>query len=139
MNYINEMRFFLIIGGLFFIFLFVNGIFQTKREIAGFSNGKLVKMQILDIPGSCLGTKNQYHMRVSYKEKTFLKRISVNFCENHNVGDIVELKYLQGSEIILFPNENPNSGYYSIAFFGLFGFGILFWYGILRKPVYRFK
>ncbi len=133
------MRLFLILGSIFFIFMFVNGLIQTQKEIDVFNKGELVKMRIDEIPGSCLGTKNKYHMKVSFEGKNFLKRISGDFCENHNIGDVLELKYLSGSDITLFPNENPNTGYYSVVFFGIFGFGILIWFGILNKPLFIAK
>ncbi|MCR9014157.1 hypothetical protein [Aquiflexum gelatinilyticum] len=100
-----------------------------------YKHGKIVKMQIIDIPNSCLGTKSNYNMIVSYENLNFIKRISGNYCEAHNVGDIEELKYLNGSNIVLFPYENPRSKFYSVAFLGLVGLGILIWYGFLKKPL----
>jgi hypothetical protein len=129
------MRRILIIGGVFFIFLSVNGIIQIQREMEVYTHGKIVKMQILDKPNSCLGTKRKYYMTVSYKDLNFIKRISGNYCEEHSIGDFEELKYLNGSNIVLFPYENPLSKIYFVAFLGLGGLGILIWYGVLKKPL----
>jgi hypothetical protein len=129
------MRLFLFIGGLFFIFLSIIGTIQTQREMEVYNYGKIVKMLILDIPNSCLGIISQYHMTVSHKEMNFVKRISGNYCEEHNVGDFEELKYLNGSNIVLFPYENPRSKIYIITFLGLVGLGIVLWYGVLKKPL----
>ncbi len=64
------MRLFLILGSIFFIFMFVNGLIQTQKEIDVFNKGELVKMRIDEIPGSCLGTKNIFTKHLANLHKT---------------------------------------------------------------------
>ncbi|MFC3813319.1 hypothetical protein [Lacihabitans lacunae] len=82
------------------IIIFIAPLFfldSVYKEIEVYEKGELVKMKIIEKPGSCLGTKVKWHMKVEYKG---------NFCENHYIGDIVDIKYIEGSNIILLPYKN---------------------------------
>ena len=47
------------------------------------NNGKIVSMEIIDKPRSCLGTKANWLMKVKYHNKILTKKISFTFCEEH--------------------------------------------------------
>lgn len=133
------MRLFFTIVGLFFIFLFVTGIFQSMKELENYKNGILVEMKITEILGACVGTKSKNHMKVEFRENVFIKRIPSDYCKDHNIGEWVELKYVKGSDIILLPEENPYLELFSSIAFGVFGFGIVIWFGLLKKSVSQYK
>ena len=94
--------------------------------------GKIVDMKIVKIPTSCKLTKSKYYMNVEYNGMTFIKRIPVNFCNSHNVGSIVKVKYLEGEETILFPDEEIWGEFVAIGFF-LFAGIILLLFGFFLK------
>lgn len=87
--------------------------------------GTVVDMKIIKIPTSCKITKSKYYMDVEYEGMIFIKRIPVNFCNSHNVGTIVKIKYLEGQETILFPDEKIWGEFVAIGFFLLAGIILL--------------
>lgn len=133
------MRLFLIIGGLFFIYLFATGIFQTKKELEIYKNGILVEMKITEILGTCIGTKSKNHMKVAYEGNTYLKKIPSDYCKDHFIGEWVVLKYKKGSDLILLPQENPYFELFSSIAFGILGLVIVIWFGLLKKSVHRYN
>ena len=133
------MRFILIIGGIFFIYLFVIGINKTNKELETYTNGVLVEMKITEILGACIGTKSKNHMKVSYEGNTFIKKIPSDYCNDHFIGELVVLKYKKGSDVILLPNENPYFDLFSSIAFGILGLLIIIWFGLLKKSVHRYN
>lgn len=98
-------KFYLVVGVIFSIGPF----FLINDDLEGYrvqQHGQVVDMKIIDIPSSCLGTKQKYFMKVEFNKKIFLKRIGGSYCESHGVGDVVKVKYLPGEDKILFPDES---------------------------------
>jgi len=98
-------KFYLIAGIIFSIWPF----FLASDDLEDYrvqQLGQVVEMKIIRIPGSCLGTKTKYFMELEFNKKVFLKRIGGSYCESHNVGDVVQVKYLPGKNKILFPDES---------------------------------
>lgn len=114
----NKLIFF---GGLFFciggVVLFLSKI--KTNELA--KKGEIVKMVIVKLPIPCTGTKIQHFATFSYNRKMYVKAIGSVFCENHNIGDSVEMKILEGSPIILFPNESLSPDLISCVLLTIFG------------------
>ena len=81
---------------------FINDDISSLRLI---NEGSIVNMEIIEKPKSCLGTRVKWFMKVKYQDKVFSKQISSIFCEEHNVGDIVQIRYLEGEEKILLLSE----------------------------------
>jgi hypothetical protein len=106
---------------------------QKLRELEVEKNGKLVKMRIIEKPGSCLGTKVKWSMKVEYQGNIFPKQIGGNYCEEHSIGDMVEIRYLEGSDIILLPNESVWADIYSGIAISLIGLFAVIYYGFIKK------
>ena len=121
----------IIIGLIFFIgplFLLPHSLREMEVE----KKGKLVTMKIVEIPSSCLGTKVKWFMKVEYLGKMRPIQIIGNYCEIHSIGDLVEIRYLEGSEIILLPNYSSNRELISTLVLIIFGL-ITMIYGLKFK------
>lgn len=103
---------------------FIGSIFLIVKKLDDFhveTTGVIVSMKIEKMPKPCLGAKAYYFVTLSYESDTYDKRIGGNFCEEHQVGEFINMKYLRGSSIVLFPDESIKSQFYSISILGLFG------------------
>ena len=128
------MKYIYIIGGLFFIMIPLITLNNDLDYYQVEKSGKIVEMTIIRIPGSCLGTKNPYFMTCQYMQKNYEKRIGGNFCETHAVGNKISMKYLEGSEKIMFPKESQISEFFAGVLLGIFGiFLCLFGFGFFPK------
>ncbi|MEZ2443384.1 hypothetical protein AB6805_16790 [Chitinophaga sp. RCC_12] len=95
-------------------------------------NGALVNMRIEKLPTSCLGTRIKHFMTVSYNSKLYTKRIGGKYCEEHHVGEVVQMKFLAGSTLVLFPNESGMSNLIALIILGLSGLALMIYWQIKR-------
>jgi len=114
------------------ILLFIVSFFlllSNFEDIKVAQNGKVVNMRIEKLPTSCLGTRIKHFMTVSYNNKFYIKRIGGKYCEEHHVGEVVEIRFLEGSELVLFPSESGKSNLIALVILGLLGsFLIVYWW-----------
>lgn len=112
---------FILWGGilLFFgsIFLSINSYHDIRIE----QSGTIVKMKIEKLPNSCFGTRVNHYATLSYEAQEYIKQIPAGYCDKHHVGELVDMKFLEGSSVILFPNESAKSQFYSTIILGLIG------------------
>jgi hypothetical protein len=66
-------------------------------------------------------------MKVSYDGKILSKQIGANSCDEHKVGDFISMKYLDGEDQILFPDESIIGNAVSLILLLLFGAFIVFY------------
>lgn len=114
------MKFFFIAGIIFFvgsIILIINNYEKYNIEL----NGQIVKMKIESLPKSCIGAKVRYFVTYSYNGKMYDKPTRGDFCERHHVGELMDMKMLDGSKYILFPDESALKSLISFGILGLFG------------------
>lgn len=114
------MKFLFIVGNIFFI----GSIILIKFNYEKFNverYGHVVKMRIEKLPKSSIGAKVRYFVTYSYKGKFYNKPTRGNFCEKHSVGELMDMKMLEGSKYILFPNESALTNLISFGILGLFG------------------
>lgn len=111
---------YIIFGVLFVIgaFFFVKDEFVNLEIL---NKGRTVEMKIIELPGSCLGTRAKWFMKVRYQDKIISKQIPGGFCEEHNIGDIIRVKYLEGTDRILLSDENITTEFLSSGVLALFG------------------
>lgn len=117
------------------IILIIGSIFFVRAEFGRLKvlrQGKIVKMEIVEKPNSCLGTKVKWMMKLKLENDIFSKQISGAYCEEHHLGEIVEMRYLKGSEIVLFPKEGVTMEFISSIVIGILGLGLLL-NSLLRK------
>jgi hypothetical protein len=126
----------LIAGFIFFIgpLLSIN---HKLKELEVEQKGELVKMKIISKPISCLGTKAKWFMDVEYKGVIRPIQIGGNYCEKHKAGDYVDIRYIEGGDIILLPNYSTKTQFISIVVLSLFGLFVFVYYGIMNKPFKR--
>ena len=83
--------------------------------------GTLVGMQITKLPASCIGTKVNHYATFNYQGLDFIKKIPGLFCDEHKVGETMQMKYHGEGTEILFPNESVQSEFISLGVLALFG------------------
>lgn len=84
-------------------------------------SGQIVKMRIEKLPNSCLGTKVKHFVTLSYNNEIYTKQIGGKFCDEHGVGELVDMKILAHSDIVLFPQESAWVNLVSFGILGIFG------------------
>lgn len=108
------------------IIVFIGPFFLLKVAYEKYNvenNGEIVKMRIERIPGSCIGAKVAHTALFSYKGIIYKHDVSGNFCETHNIGELIDMKWLEDSKYILLPHESALFNLiscYIIILFGLF-------------------
>jgi len=121
------------ITGWFFL-LAAFGLFIAKsRYLKIEQEGDIVQMKIEKKPAYCLATKTSHHATFNYQGKRYIKRISAAFCNEHKVGDLVDMKMLEGSTVILFPTESIEEELWLTGGLGLFGVILLVREGFSKR------
>lgn len=90
--------------------------------------GTIVEMTIEELPEICIGTKVKHYTKISYHGHIFIKQVGTNFCNEHKVGDVIQIRFKEGSNIILFPRESTITVFYMFGAFGLIGLGLIVHY-----------
>lgn len=115
---------FIFLGG---IILFIGSILLIVSNYDDLNierKGTIVKMRIEQLPKSCMGTKFKHFMTLSYMGDKFIKRIGAGFCDDHKVGELINMKFLEGSSEVLFPDESVFTNFLASGLLGLLGIGI---------------
>jgi len=94
-----------IVGLAFFLGSFVL-LKQSLEKLNVDRNGLVVKMEIVSLPKSCIGAKVPYIVKFKYAGVIYDKQTRGDFCEIHYIGQLVELKWLDGIDTVLFPFES---------------------------------
>ena len=106
----------LFIGPFFFL-----KIAYEKYDVGRY--GKIVKMRVEKLPGSCIGAKVSHPALFSYKGILYKHNVRGDFCEKHFLGELIDMKMLKGSKYILFPHQSALFNLiscYLLVLFGLF-------------------
>lgn len=112
---------FLVIMGLI---MFLGSIFLIAAnydKVIVDRNGSLVNMRIEYLPQSCIGSKFRYIVRFRYENESFEKQIRGNFCQEHSIGELIQMKYLKGYKTILRPGESSDLQLISFGILGMVG------------------
>lgn len=120
-------------GGIVFFIGSVLLLINNYKDIQIERNGVIVKMRIEKLPVSCLGTRVKHFATFSYNGENYIKRIPAGYCDQHTVGELIDMRYLESSSSILFPNESVMSNLTAFGILGLLGIGMLFYYWIKNK------
>lgn len=114
--------------------LVVGSILLAKGAYEDFyvyRHGRIVKMQIVQLPSSCPSARTRYEIKFDYKGDIYQKMTRGAYCENHRIGEFVNLKMVNGINKILLPKE---PGYIDIiACFTMGLFGIIVAISSVRK------
>lgn len=93
-------------------------------EVIVDKDGRIVKMRIEKLPGSCIGSKVRYFVTYSYNGELYEKATRGSYCEDHYVGELVDMKYLEGYKRILHPHESSTMKLMSFAGLSVIGLTI---------------
>lgn len=126
------MKFILVAGVAFFLGSIVL-IYNNLEKLQVQRKGSIVKMRIHKLPTLCPGTKSRYFVKYSYNGKYYDKQIKGSYCQDHYAGEIVDMKFMNGSPIVLFPNESISLSLVSFALLGIFGLIIFIIYFKKRR------
>jgi hypothetical protein len=87
------------------------------------TDGELIPMTILFLPKDC--TIRGSTIQLQFGNKRFHKKASPSICYRHKVGDNIPMKYIQGGESVLYPDESINGDLVALGVFivvGMFSF-----------------
>lgn len=114
------MKFLFMAGLLFFIGAIIL-VLVNYETLNVERNGVIVKMKIEDLPKSCVGAKVRYFVKYSYEGEIYEKATRGNFCEKHHIGELIDMKFLEGSKTILRPDESAMMNLLSFFTLGILG------------------
>jgi hypothetical protein len=119
------MRIWYVLSGLFLIiFICLLPIKQHLQEFKVQMQGTLVNAQITYVPHP-IGCKLRYSMKFIYEGEEYSKSVRCNFDDTHKVGDIIQLKHIEGADMFLFKDENIITEFLAFAALFLFGFFLI--------------
>jgi hypothetical protein len=110
------------IAGMIFILACLLFLKYNYKEIITYKNGTTINALIIYVP-NCISGKPYYHLKFSYNETVYPKRIGGELCDKLKEGDIIKLKTNDDNTVFLYEHENPynNAIYFTLLiFFGLF-------------------
>jgi len=115
---------FLFVAGIVIFIGSIILIFTNYDTLNVERNGEVVKMRIEQLPKVCIGAKVRYFVTYSYEGEMYDKATRGDFCEKHYVGELIDMKFLEGSKTILRPDESSMMNLISFGVLGLLGIGI---------------
>ena len=126
------MKPFLIFGGLFIIiFICIIPLSRDIKECNIQKNGDLVTATITYIP-HCIGAKIMYFMKFTYEGKVFDKKVGCGYADTYKIGDRIQLRHIDGSDIFLFENEKVEKEFISSGILAVLGITFIVM-GVRRK------
>ena len=111
----------LFLAGLIFFIGSIILIYFNYEKLEVDRKGIVVKMRIEKLPSSCIGAKVRYFVSFSYNGEIYNKVTRGDFCDKHHVGEMIDIKWLNGSKYILWPHESALMNLISFGILGLFG------------------
>lgn len=96
------------------------------------NDGEVVQMTIIDLPNNC-SARNSL-MQLQYENKRYFTRTKVNICQEHKIGDTIQMKYMKGFDEVLYPTESIISEFVAIGIFLAVGLSSIA-LGFRRKTV----
>lgn len=91
------------------VVVFIVTLFSLKTAYIKYdveNNGEIVKMRIEKWPSSCIGAKIAHGALFSYKGVMYQHNVRGGLCDMYHVGQLIDVKWLDGSEYILLPHES---------------------------------
>lgn len=114
-------------SGIFIIVVSVLLFLSLNRKYKIQQDGIIVKMEITKVPNSCIGTKVKHYARFLYKGVEYIKQVGSGFCDDHHVGEFINMKYLEGESLIMFPKESVVGEFYMVCGVALLGLILAIW------------
>lgn len=108
-------------------------VVNNYRNLKVDRSGVIVKMRIENLPSSCLETKAKHFATLSYAGENYIKRIGGKFCDEHNLGELIDMKYLEGSSVVLFPKESVSRNLVSFGVLSLLGLAMIIYHLVKTK------
>jgi hypothetical protein len=112
------------------ILLLIPILISFKKDYNVYTDGNIVKVKIVDLPDGIFTKSRPMHFKLN--GFIYSKSIGMSLRNTLQIGEEIELKYLQGNSHFLFPNENPlGTGFFTIGIFILFS--IASFYYLFKK------
>jgi hypothetical protein len=109
------------ISGLVFFFGSFFLIKNGYKDFYVFQKGSIVKMEIVGIPTSCPTAKVRYEVKFAYSGHIYRKQLRGGYCEEHHLGEFVDIKMAEGFENVLLPKQPGYFNFFASILLGLFG------------------
>lgn len=107
--------------GIIAILMAVVGGYAKKDYWEIKTEGKVIQAKIISMSSHCNRTKAIYSAKLVYKDLVFDKGITSGFCEKYNVGDYVNMLYIEGDDTALFETEDVKGEYIALSIFFVVG------------------
>jgi hypothetical protein len=108
--------------GLISLVIALGSAYFKKDMLIVKKYGEVVPMEIVEKDENCsFGTKGSYYGTFKYANQLFRWRGGFGFCESYNVGDSMNMIYLEGYDDILSEKESVNNQYIAIFIIGIVG------------------
>lgn len=121
-------RFYSIAGfGILAISLF--SLFEKGKSQDVQSGGELVQTVIIDKSNVCSTNWNKY-IKVEYLGKVYSIRVNGAYCESHQIGDTIKLRYMSGRLVL--PEAELQKDIVLTTVFGVIGLGFIYM-GLFHK------
>ena len=66
-----------------------------------------------------------YFMKFTYEGQEFDKKVGCGFADTHRVGDTIQMKHVDGSDIFLFDNEKVEKEFVSAGILAVLGIAFI--------------
>jgi hypothetical protein len=123
--------------GLITIFVVIGyiGFLLNFAPVKVAKEGTLVWMEIVKMPGKRLTSKTKHFVHFRYNGRVFSKQVGSVFLSEYAVGQMVEMRYLEGETSVLFPNETGKVDYVMFILLGVFLLYVLIygWVKMIRQ------
>lgn len=119
-------------GGFLMIILAILLSLVNYKQHKVQRDGVIVNMQIVKIPASCIGTKVKHYAMFLYNGVTYIKDVGPSFCDKHYIGENIDMRYLEGESVILYPGESVSGTFYMLLAVALGGLALIIYY-IIKK------
>lgn len=124
-----------LIGGVLLVILPVFTMLRDFRKLEVKEYGKAVQVTITKLPNDCIGgRKTKLFFHFEYQKKEYFRKMGTSFCQEHKVGQILEMKHLDKyDDVFVFPEENIFISMVAGVLLQCVGLFILVKYGVQKR------
>jgi hypothetical protein len=114
----------LVAGGIILLIITAIILPRTIIEYNIYKSPQIGVVKVLKLPNCEAGYKNKF-MVIKFEEQTYTLRTKCKYTKNLSTGQNIRMFYSKGSEIFLFPQENPTPELGACLLLGVIGITII--------------
>jgi hypothetical protein len=121
----------LVAGGLILLIITATILPRTITEYNIYKSPQIGVVKVLKLPNCEAGYKNKF-MTIRFEEKIYTLRTKCKYTKNLSIDQNIPMLYSKGSDIFLFPQENPTLELGACLLLGVIGITIIV-VGLFKK------